>query len=92
MSIVYKDITQPKLTIAKDRVELKLPSVAKINDEGRIIVLANKVASEVGMGFIEKTLRGRFNLDLSGKWSISMYSGTATNNVPRKLFKTFREQ
>lgn len=88
MNIVYKDITQPKLTIAKDWVELKLPLVLSANLQERIVHLAHRIIKDIGP--VEQTLRGHFNHSSDGLW-ISIYSGTKTNKVPRKLFKTFQE-
>ena len=84
MNIVYKDIANPKLTIAKDRVELKLPSVAKVVDEFGVIAFANRIVAEIGV--VEYTLRGVF--EVGQKISIAMCQGTPPRH---KLFKLFTE-
>jgi hypothetical protein len=89
MQVVYKDVAKPKLTIAKDRVELKLPSEDAIKDERRIIDFAQKIADELGE--VDQTLRGNFSLNPVGKWYVAMYKGTKTNNVPRTHVKSFEE-
>jgi hypothetical protein len=88
MNIVRKDITHSKLTIAKDRIELKFPLNIEKPQEDAIISLANQVVNE--MGVVTQTIRGEFFFNnRNRKWNIKMFKGTATNKVPRTLVKSF---
>ncbi len=88
MEIIYKDIAAPRLTIAKDRSTLKIPTASKVSNEEGLINFANKIIEEVGA--VEYTIRGVFLFDAKYKPFIEMYSGTATNGIPRKFFKSFK--
>lgn len=92
MNIIYKDITQSKLTIAKGRVELKMSIQNKPANESLVIALANMVVAEIGE--VEYTLRGRFTQKEDGRWTIGMSSGSTNGagNSTVKHFKTFTEK
>jgi len=88
-NVVFKSITHPKLTIARDRVELKIPE-KMATEFPRIADLANKAIDSVGE--VQHTIRGKFHKEADGKYHISLYTGTKTNNAARRLFATFVEE
>lgn len=56
--IVVKDVSHVKLTIAKDRVTVKLPTSLSAEDQERYTLLCRKIVEAVGP--VEHTLRGSF--------------------------------
>jgi hypothetical protein len=91
MNIVYKDVTFPKLTIAKDRVEVKIPLGMEKPFQDRVLTLANRVVEEVGE--VTNTLRGKFETR-ENTLRIQMYYDitNGTGHSTRKSFKTFMEK
>lgn len=91
MNVVFKEITFPKLTIAKDRVELKFPVGFPAEVQNRVFTLANRIVEEVGV--VSNTLRGKFETR-DGKIRIQMCLGSTNGagHSTRKSFKTFTEQ
>lgn len=57
--IVFLPIKQPKLTIAKSEVRVKLPEGINVEDRVKILSFFNDIANEVGVP--DKTLRGKFH-------------------------------
>lgn len=92
ITVVFKDVKMPKLTLAKDRSEMKVPLGTEQVLVDRLLVLANRVQELAGE--IQFTLRGNFMLSEDGKWKIGMHFGS-TNGAGHstvKHFKTFTEQ
>jgi hypothetical protein len=58
MEIIVKDVSHVKLTIAKDRVTVKLPTRLSAEDQERYATLCRKIVEAVGP--VERTLRGSF--------------------------------
>jgi len=58
MEIVVKDVSHVKLTIAKDRATVKLPTSLSAEDQERYTLLCRKITEAVGP--VERTLRGSF--------------------------------
>jgi hypothetical protein len=56
--IVVKDVSHVKLTIAKDRVTVKLPTSLSVEDQERYTVLCRKIADAIEP--VKRTLRGSF--------------------------------
>lgn len=61
IQIVRKGTTTNKLTIAKDRVELKVTDQASGEGEKWLVSFSQKVMEEVAKSPSEFTLRGRFD-------------------------------
>jgi hypothetical protein len=59
MEIIYKDVKEPRLTIAKDRVTLKVPNDFTLGQVGEIKMKSEIVVSNFIL--IDKTYRGRFH-------------------------------
>ena len=60
IKIVRKGTTTNKLTIAKDRIELKLTDQATAEGEKWLLSFSEKIVEEVSKSPSEFTLRGRF--------------------------------
>jgi len=90
ITVVIKDIKVPKLTLAKERSEMKVPLGAEQEIADRLLKFASRVKAESGE--IEFTLRGKFELE-AGKWRIAMLSGSTNGagHSTKKHFKTFEE-
>jgi len=56
--LIVKDVTHPKLTVAKDRTTLKLPPSLSAIEQQKIEALAKKIHDDCST--IKLTLRGRF--------------------------------
>jgi hypothetical protein len=65
LQIVRKGTTTNKLTIAKDRIELKVMDKVSAESEIWLFNFAQKVVDEVAKTPSEFTLRGRFDCDPS---------------------------
>ncbi len=73
MEIIEKDIVQPKLTIAIDRVTLKFPSNLDNKKKVRLANFTEKIIKEVGA--VTATLRGQFSENAMGIYCIKLHSG-----------------
>lgn len=56
--VIMKEIETAKLTVAKDRITLKLPILMNAQEKSEIEALTHKIDSEVPE--VHFTLRGRF--------------------------------
>ena len=85
-NVIFKDISRPKLTIAKDRVEVKIPH-SMVEEADRIVQVADRAIASVGENPV--TLRGRFTYGSDNKYHISLY---VNNKSSRHAFKSFTEE
>lgn len=67
IKIVRKGTTRNKLTVAKDRIELKLTERVSPDSEKWLLEFSQKVLSELLINELPFTLRGRFDWNPSMK-------------------------
>lgn len=75
--ITYKDIAGPKLTITKDRVELKFPNYFRLYRIRRYINLTHTILKDIYSEDM-KSMRGLFKIEEGGKLSITMMNDSKT--------------
>lgn len=89
MNVVFKDIVVPKLTIAPDRSEVKIPTGHP--EAQRYIDFAQLVVDEAGP--VENTVRGHFSQHDTGYlWITLHYGRSGKKYTGQKKFKTFTEK
>jgi hypothetical protein len=73
--VVRKDIHKPKLTIAKDRVSLKLPVDCDVETEHKLTAYSQEIAAELQPG-VGHTLRGHFKVLNDNLFQIALRTGS----------------
>ena len=71
-TVVYKDVTKAKLTLAKDRVEVKIPETLRAR-EPELLKLAQTIVDSVDVPVC--TLRGSYECKPTGEINITMWDG-----------------
>lgn len=75
--VITKQTNTAKLTIAKDRVTVKLPESTTLVDSERIVKFFKKVADQHPSP--QATLRGSNEIEKVLKHGIGLYAGVRTN-------------
>jgi hypothetical protein len=75
--VITKQTNTAKLTIAKDRVTVKLPTSITLVDADRIVNFFKKVADQHPSP--QTTLRGNNGIEKVFKYGIELYAGVRTN-------------
>jgi len=84
--VKYTDTHVPKLTIAVNRVTIKLNRETPVKDQRRIVDFVDKITKQVGK--VENTLRGRFGLhEASGEYYINLSVETGSKKNRQRINK-----
>lgn len=72
--IQIKDVTRPKITIAKDEIRIKIPIGTTENQKERILTFCKYVYETLGSHL--NTKRGNIHMDSDGKLYTNLNGGT----------------